>query len=140
MTVLIGLLFVPNTLRAHEFGELAKFVKIPADEFWMGSERQPNEKPLRRVKISKDFWMQTTEVTQAQWIAVMGRNPIFNVCSNCPVEQVIWSNVFEKFDHTLTVHENLGWKAVSNFIDSLNRSSDRHTYRLPTEAEWEYAV
>ncbi len=103
-----------------------KFVKIPAGSFTMGS---PSSEPDRdsdetqhRVTISNSFYMQTTEVTQGQWKAVMGSNPSkFSDCGNeCPVEMVSWDDVQE-------------------FIKSLNRKGEG-TYRLPTEAEWEYAA
>jgi formylglycine-generating enzyme required for sulfatase activity len=61
------------------------------------------------------------EVTQAQWQAVMGNNPSYLKCgANCPVERVSWDD-------------------AQNFINKLNESKDGFRYRLPTEAEWEYA-
>jgi formylglycine-generating enzyme required for sulfatase activity len=66
--------------------------------------------------------MQTTEVTQGQWKRVMGNNPSnFKNCGdNCPVEQVSWND-------------------VQGFINKLNSKEGHNRYRLPTEAEWEYA-
>jgi|GEM_PF-957552 len=74
------------------------------------------------VTLTKGFYMQTTEVTQGQWKAVMGNNPsIFSLCGDdCPVE-------------------NVSWNDVQNFIAKLN-GLWQGTYRLPTEAEWEYAA
>ncbi len=101
------------------------FVYIPAGAFMMGSpEDEPyreNDERRHKVKITRGFYMQTTEVTQGQWQAVMGGNPSdFKDCGDhCPVEQVSWDDVQE-------------------FIGELNRKTGR-TYRLPTEAEWEYA-
>ena len=104
-----------------------KFVLIPAGTFTMGS---PSNEPSRRsnetqhqVTISKPFHMQTTEVTQGQWKAVMGSNPsYFSSCGDdCPVEQVTWND-------------------VQTFIRKLNRQEGTDKYRLPTEAEWEYAA
>jgi len=103
-----------------------KFVKIPSGSFMMGSPSgepgRDSDETQHRVSISNSFYMQTTEVTQGQWKAVMGSNPSkFSDCGNeCPVEQVSWDDVQE-------------------FIKSLNRKGDG-TYRLPTEAEWEYAA
>jgi len=103
-----------------------KFVYIPPGTFMMGS---PSDEPGRydnetqhRVTISKPFYMQTTEITQAQWKAVMGSNPSkFTDCGDdCPVEQVSWDD-------------------VQGFIKKLNQKGEG-TYRLPTEAEWEYAA
>ena len=75
-----------------------------------------------RVTLTRDFFMGTTEVTQGQWKAVMGNNPShFDECGDdCPVEKVSWDDVQE-------------------FIKKLSRMDGRE-YRLPTEAEWEYAA
>lgn len=67
------------------------------------------------------FYIGKYEVTQAQWQAVMGNNPShFRNCDNCPVESVSWNDAQE-------------------FLDKLNDRNDGFRYRLPTEAEWEYA-
>lgn len=104
-----------------------KFVLIPAGTFTMGS---PSNEPSRKsdetqhqVTISRSFHMQTTVVTQGQWKAVMGSNPsYFSSCGDdCPVEQVSWDDAQE-------------------FIRKLNRQEGTDKYRLPTEAEWEYAA
>jgi formylglycine-generating enzyme required for sulfatase activity len=96
------------------------FVRIPAGEFQMGSENDSDEQPVHRVKISRDFEMGKCEVTQAQWQAVMGNNPSRFEGDNLPVENVSWSDVQE-------------------FIKRLNQADSKYQYRLPTEAEWEYA-
>ena len=125
-----------------------KFSLIPAGSFVMGSPagtgdvnhlpfwpleagRSSDEKQ-HVVTLSKSYYMQTTEVTQGQWLAVMGgTNPShFASCGmDCPVEQVSWND-------------------AQNFIDALNARENRtncHTtpntcYSLPTEAQWEYAA
>jgi formylglycine-generating enzyme required for sulfatase activity len=88
----------------------------------MGSENGfDNEKSVHQVTISKSFYMGKYPVTQAQWQAVMGTNPsYFKNCDQCPVENVSWNDAQE-------------------FIRKLNALNDGHTYRLPSEAEWEYA-
>jgi formylglycine-generating enzyme required for sulfatase activity len=105
----------------------ATFVLIPAGTFTMGS---PSSEPDRssdetqhQVTISRPFYMQTTEVTQGQWRQVMGSNPSrFKNCGDdCPVEQVSWND-------------------VQDFIRKLNSMEGTDKYRLPTEAEWEYAA
>ena len=103
-----------------------EFVWVPAGEFRMGStssEAYDNEQPVTRVRISRGFWLGQYEVTQAQWEGVMGSNPSdFDECGrSCPVEMVSWNDARE-------------------FIRSLNGRSGGNRYRLPTEAEWEYAA
>lgn len=102
-----------------------KLVRIPAGTFTMGSppeeaKRQADESP-HRVVISRPFYLSATEVTQRQWMAVMGNNPSHfrAVGLDAPVEQVTWNDVQE-------------------FLRRLNAHGREH-YRLPTEAEWEYA-
>jgi formylglycine-generating enzyme required for sulfatase activity len=93
---------------------------IPAGSFMMGGDGgEPDDKPVHRVDVPA-FAMGKTEVTQAQWRAIMGGNPSVNKgCDDCPVEQVSWHDA----------------------QDYLNRLSSRtgQRYRLPSEAEWEYA-
>jgi formylglycine-generating enzyme len=102
------------------------FNLIPAGTFMMGS---PEDEPMRgfeetqhEVTLTKPYYMQTTEVTQGQWKAVIGSNPSwFSDCGDdCPVEQVSWND-------------------IQTFITELNKLG-QGTYRLPTEAEWEYAA
>ncbi len=104
-----------------------EFVLIPAGRFTMGSPqheagRFSNEGPQHEVEISRAFYMGKYEVTQGQWRAVMGNNPSrFQSCGDdCPVEQVSWDDAQE-------------------FIRTLNAKEGEEKYRLPTEAEWEYA-
>jgi eukaryotic-like serine/threonine-protein kinase len=101
-----------------------KLVYIPPGEFMMGSpanetNREGNEGPQHRVKISKSFYMGIYEVTQVQWQAVMGSNPSHFKGDNLPVETVSWGDAVE-------------------FCRKLSQKEGK-TYRLPTEAEWEYA-
>jgi len=103
-----------------------KFIWISTTEFLMGSQpgepgRDPEE-VLHRVTLTKGFFIQTTELTQGQWQAVMGENPskFLNGGLDCPVE-------------------NVSWNAVQAFISRLNQQEGADIYRLPTEAEWEHA-
>jgi len=103
-----------------------EMVYIPAGEFDMGSPdsekgRFKDEGPVHRVKISKPFYIGRYPVTQKQWEEVMGSNPSFFKGDNRPVERVSWNNVQE-------------------FIKRLNEMEGTDKYRLPTEAEWEYAA
>ena len=107
----------------------AEFVWIPAGKFIMGSPadeelRQPDE-VQHEVTISAGYWMGKHEVTQREWVAVMGSNPslVWRSAPDTPVNQVSWED-------------------VQDFIGKLNeRESGRgYVYRLPTDAEWEYAA
>jgi formylglycine-generating enzyme required for sulfatase activity len=100
-----------------------EFVLIPAGAFTMGAiDSYPDEQPLRTVHISQPFYLGKYEVTQAQWEAVMGYNPsAWRGQRHLPVEQVSWEDVQE-------------------FLRRLNTVEGRTRYRLPTEAEWEYAA
>jgi len=95
-------------------------VLIPAGEFMMGGGRWEDSNPVHRVKITKPFYMSKYQVTQLVWKEVMGNNPsYFGGDSDLPVERVSWNDCQE-------------------FIKKLNEMSGGG-YRLPTEAEWEYA-
>jgi formylglycine-generating enzyme required for sulfatase activity len=99
-----------------------EFVPVPAGEFMMGSNSGgSDEKPRHRVRITKRFEMGKFEVTQAQWKAAMGANPSNFKVDDRPVETVSWNDAQE-------------------FLKRLNAMNDGYRYRLPTEAEWEYAA
>jgi formylglycine-generating enzyme required for sulfatase activity len=104
-----------------------KFMLIPAGSFMMGSmpdepERDYGEEKPHKVTITKPFYLQATEVTQGQWQRLMQDNPsAFQYCGEkCPVEKVTWHDAEE-------------------FIRRLNMLEGTDKYRLPTEAEWEFA-
>jgi formylglycine-generating enzyme required for sulfatase activity len=103
-----------------------EFVLIPAGTFRMGSgylvaEAAHNEKPAHRVTISQPFLLGRYPVTQTQWTAVMGHNPsLFKTAPNHPVESVSWGD-------------------AQMFLRTLNEREGNGNYRLPTEAQWEYA-
>jgi formylglycine-generating enzyme required for sulfatase activity len=102
-----------------------EMILITPGSFTMGSSmeesgRSDNEWPVHEVSITKSFYMGKYEVTQAQWDAVMGKNPsYFYGRPNHPVEKVTW-------------------RACQKFIKRLN-ALGQGSFRLPTEAEWEYA-
>jgi len=110
-------------------GANLEMVKIPAGTFQMGSPdteqgKQPDEGPVHNVTISKDYYIGKYEVTQGQWKSVMNNaNPSnFKTGDNYPVEQVSWNEI------------------TDNFIPAINsKGLYQGTFRLPTEAEWEYA-
>jgi formylglycine-generating enzyme required for sulfatase activity len=113
------------------------FARIPAGEFSMGSTvGNPDELPVRRVKIAKPFEMSKYEITQAQWNAIMS-NPhegSFNTTGS--VGHINPS----QFEGDARPVDNVSWEQVQVFINVLNKRDPKHTYRLPTEAEWEYAA
>jgi len=100
-----------------------RFVLIQPGNFIMGSastKASDHEKPAHAVTISRAFFIAAAEVTQAQWKAVMGSNPSRFQGDDLPVEQVSWDDAQE-------------------FLRKLNTKEQTARYRLPTEAEWEYA-
>ena len=117
----------PNTTIKNILG--MEFVLIPKGEFMMGAKDEEKsvmlekQHPRHKVVIKQDFYLGKYEVTQAQWTSVMGKNPsVFDLCGeNCPVE-------------------NVSWNLVKKFIEKLNQKNVGYQYRLPTEAEWEYAA
>jgi formylglycine-generating enzyme required for sulfatase activity len=116
---------LPESIRKLE----SDMVSIDGGSFTMGcqdaerdGECTDDEKPAHRVTV-RDFAIGRYEVTQAQWRAVMGGDPpqLYNTgCDECPVESVSWDDIQE-------------------FLKKLNARTGK-TYRLPTEAEWEYAA
>ena len=100
-------------------------VKVEAGTFMMGATSEmkdpyDNEKPVHQVTLTNDYYMGMYEVPQALWEAVMGSNPSEYKGDNLPVEMVSWNDCQE-------------------FISKLNSLTGRK-FRLPTEAEWEYAA
>lgn len=100
-------------------------VRVEAGTFTMGATaemKDPDdwEKPTHRVTLTNDYYIGKYEVTQVLWQAVMGNNPSKFKGDNLPVEQVSWED-------------------CQKFLSKLNRITGK-TFRLPTEAEWEYAT
>lgn len=109
-----------------------RFVKIEAGCFNMGQDKQTslqdkerqttaNELPQHNVCISTPFYIGEAEITQKQWEDVMGTNP-------------------SKFKGMYRPVEKVSWHDTQLFIEKLNAQAKTDTYRLPTEAEWEYAA
>jgi formylglycine-generating enzyme required for sulfatase activity len=107
-----------------------EFILIPAGEFEMGSQSREKrrklwESPVHRVSIKKPFYLGRYPVTQKQWQKVMGNNPSYFKGEKNPVE-------------------NISWVESQTFLRKLNSlekaDENNYLYRLPTEAEWEYAA
>ena len=102
-------------------GVKMEFILIPAGSFRMGSDKSAlSAKPVHKVTITKPFYLGKYEVTQAQWEAVMGGNPSDFKGARNPVIRVSWED-------------------CQTFLQKLQEKVPGQTFRLPTEAEWEYA-
>ena len=100
-------------------------IRVEAGTFTMGATTEmkdpwDDEKPTHQVTLTNDYYIGKYEVTQALWQAVMGNNPSNFKGDNLPVEEVSWND-------------------CQKFISKLNSITGK-TFRLPTEAEWEYAA
>lgn len=103
-----------------------ELVLIPPGSFRMGGDKkleqaEDHETPRHIVKISQTYFLGKYEVTQVQWSEIMNNNPSEFVDDKRPVESVSWND-------------------VKVFIQKLNTKEETNKYRLPTEAEWEYAA
>ena len=121
--LVIFLFSLPCTVTAEEIATGENIVFIKGGCFQMGDTLgggDTDEQPVHKVCVD-DFYMGKYEVTQKEWVDVMGTNPShFKGCDNCPVENVSWDDIQE-------------------YINKLNQKTGKR-YRLPTEAEWEYAA
>ena len=116
---------VDNISIPVKYGISIDMVRVEAGTFTMGATAEmknpdADEKPTHRVTLTNDYYIGKYEVTQALWKAVMGNNPSYFKGDNLPVERVNWDDCQE-------------------FISKLNGITGK-TFRLPTEAEWEYAA
>lgn len=110
-----------DTKQYNVGGVVFNMIKVQAGTFKMGFTLGEDVQPVHSVTISKDYYIGETEVTQELWTAVMGTNPSYNTSGSLlPVEEVSWND-------------------CQTFISKLN-SLTKANFRLPTEAEWEFAA
>ncbi|MBH5328784.1 formylglycine-generating enzyme family protein [Eikenella sp. S3360] len=115
-----------------------KFAAIPAGTFQMGSAEaaaDAREKP-QHAETVQAFYLGVYEITQADWQRVLGENPYSRNRSNPYYNLPGMAARITKPNHPATV----SWNDAQEFIAALNRQDTRYRYRLPTEAEWEYAA
>ena len=140
LSVLIG-----NPVAASETWQNSldmRFVRIPAGSFVMGNSQTDatafelpdgdvqaiqDETPAHAVRISRDFWLGATEVTQAQWLHLMGTRP---------GPEAHW----RRADWQRLPVVSVTWHDAKRYLQKLNAKEKTRAYRLPTEAEWEYAA
>jgi len=114
--------FAGNNFTERVLGVEFEMIAIEGGVYYMGSDASDahdDENPVHKVRLD-DFYLCKYEVTQAQWEAIIGDNPSYHKdCDDCPVENIMFR--------------------VEEFIEALNQVTGKN-FRLPTEAEWEYAA
>ncbi|NCC98128.1 MAG: hypothetical protein EOL95_00280 [Bacteroidia bacterium] len=111
----------PSVIDTKVVGKMIKVQRDTLGNYVMGTDEGSYESaPAHKVTFSKSFYIAEFELTQAEWTAIMTTNPSEMIGDSLPVERVSYSIIYE-------------------FINKLNEQTGR-TFRLPTEAEWEYAA
>lgn len=136
----------PASLRSAELviGPLfsARFIMLPQASFSMGSpssekERWDDETP-RQVFLTDEVQIQSSEVTQGEWTQLMASNPSrFAGSKDCPNDHSVLNGIGLCPNHPV---DSVSWLDVQLFLEKLNKRNDGFNYRLPTEAEWEFAA
>jgi len=126
----------PGSVLVDLSGTMMKMILIPAGSFLMGStnteiSRDSDEGPIHEVTLGYEFYMGETEVTQGQWEAVMG----YNATTHSPEGSPLPVTYGVGADYPIY---NVSWNDCQGFISALN-ASEQGNFRLPSEAEWEYA-
>lgn len=121
-----------------------KMIELPTGTFRMGSERGVNEQPIHEVRITQRFALSQTEVTQGQYQAVMGKNPAQFLgqtgWENLPVENVSWLDAVTYCNKLSELEDRPHCYQIERESQVKWEGLGCRGYRLPTEAEWEYAA
>ncbi|MBN2283100.1 MAG: formylglycine-generating enzyme family protein [Deltaproteobacteria bacterium] len=130
LAVFLTTFFIVSWLTGVQAQEVIPgYVLVPAGSFPMGNESgSSDEQPVHTVTISSSFYLSITEVTQKEWYDVMGTRPWVDAWGEKPVK------VGNNYPATY-----VSWDDVQDFIAAKNAEAGMELYRLPTEAEWEYA-
>ena len=131
-----------DAMNEAKVGIAGRFVAISPGQFMMGSSADDKDSSIdegpHAVKLTRGFEMQAAPVTQRQYKLVTGRNPAhFKEKKFSDDDYMRVNGELMNADHPV---EMVSWEDAQEFIKLLNASQSEHTYRLPTEAEWEYAA
>jgi formylglycine-generating enzyme required for sulfatase activity len=126
----------PAAVRERDDSVLMTFVRLPKGTFYMGWDGKPGS--AKKTEIAEDFEIAVHDVTQGQWEAIMGNNPSWFSHANGGRN---WVQDISDEELKLFPVENVSWDEAQQFIRKLNEkeSGRGYLYRLPSEAEWEYA-
>jgi formylglycine-generating enzyme required for sulfatase activity len=126
-----------EAVRERDDSVLMTFVRLPKGTFYMGWDRERNKKGVK-TEIKEDFEIAVHDVTQGQWEAIMGHNPSWFSRTGGGAGHV--RNISGE-ELKLFPVENVSWDDAQEFLKKLNETERGrgYRYRLPSEAEWEYA-